>query len=126
MQYNRFSYTIFVAASACLCLLSACRSKGAGQDDKRPNILFVIADDQSFPYASAYGTSGVRTPAFDEVAHNGILFYNAFVAAPQCSPSRAAILTGKNIWQLEEAGTHSSYFPKKFKVFTRLLENAGY
>ena len=93
---------------------------------KRPNILFVIADDQSFPYASIYGTQGVKTPAFDEVARNGILFYNAFAAAPQCSPSRAAILTGKNIWQLEEAGTHSSYFPKKFTVFTDLLENSGY
>ncbi|MBI1343339.1 MAG: sulfatase-like hydrolase/transferase [Terrimonas sp.] len=93
---------------------------------KRPNILFVIADDQSFPYASAYGARGVKTPAFDGIAQSGILFNNAFVAAPQCSPSRAAILTGKNIWQLEEAGTHGSYFPKKFTVFTDLLENAGY
>jgi arylsulfatase A-like enzyme len=94
--------------------------------DKRPNILFAIADDQSYPYASAYGTTGVRTPAFDRVAHAGVLFDNAFAAAPQCSPSRAAILTGRNIWQLEEAGTHSSYFPKKFQVFTDVLERAGY
>ncbi len=93
---------------------------------KKPNILFAIADDQSFPYASAYGTKGVRTPAFDQVAQKGVLFTNAFVAAPQCSPSRAAILTGKNIWQLEEAGTHSSYFPKKLITFTDLLETAGY
>ena len=94
--------------------------------NKRPNILFAISDDQSFPYASVYGTKGVYTPAFDQVAKEGILFNNAFVAAPQCSPSRAAILTGKNIWQLEEAGTHYSYFPKKFTVFTDLLEKAGY
>ena len=93
---------------------------------KLPNILFVIADDQSFPYSSAYGKCGIETPAFDKVADNGILFMNAFVAAPQCSPSRAAILTGRNIWQLEEAGTHDSYFPKKFPVFTDALENAGY
>ncbi len=93
---------------------------------KHPNILFAIADDQSYPYASAYGTKGVHTPAFDEVAKKGVLFTNAFVGAPQCSPSRAAILTGKNIWQLEEAGTHSSYFPKKLVVFTDLLEKSGY
>jgi len=93
---------------------------------KHPNILFAIADDQSYPYASAYGTRGVRTPAFDEVAQKGVLFTNAFVGAPQCSPSRAAILTGKNIWQLGEAGTHSSYFPQKLVVFTDLLEKSGY
>lgn len=92
----------------------------------RPNILFAIADDQSFPHASAYGSKTFLTPAFDNVAARGVLFNNAFVAAPQCSPSRAALLTGRNIWQLEEAGTHSSYFPKKFPVFTDALESSGY
>ncbi len=91
-----------------------------------PNILFAIADDQSFAHISALGQAVFQTPNFDKVAERGIMFTNAFVAAPQCSPSRAAILTGKNIWQLEEAGTHSSYFPKKFPVFTDALENAGY
>ena len=60
------------------------------------------------------------------MAQNGVLFHNAFVAAPQCSPSRAAMLTGKNIWELEEAGTHASNFPKKFKVFTEVLDAEGY
>lgn len=91
-----------------------------------PNILFAIADDQSFAHVSAMGQDIFKTPYFDEVAKRGIMFTNAFVAAPQCSPSRAAMLTGRNIWQLEEAGTHSSYFPKKFPVFTNALESAGY
>lgn len=111
---------------AFICILNVCSANTGQGSGKRPNILFVISDDQAFPYASAYGTSGVNTPAFDKVARDGILFNNAFAAAPQCSPSRAAILTGKNIWQLEEAGTHSSYFPKKFQVFTNLLEATGY
>ena len=115
---------IGVFSIAVLLVTSSCKTNE--QKAKKPNILFAIADDQSFPYASVYGTPGIHTPAFDEVAQNGILFTNAFVAAPQCSPSRAAILTGKNIWQLEEAGTHSSYFPRKFTVFTDLLEKAGY
>ncbi len=93
---------------------------------RRPNILFAIADDHSFPHASVYGSRMFRTPNFDRVASEGVLFYNAFVAAPQCSPSRASILTGRNIWQLEEAGTHSSYFPSKFPVFTDALEGGGY
>ncbi|MDP4285258.1 MAG: sulfatase [Bacteroidota bacterium] len=127
---NRYRYISLVSAIF-ICIVISVSFKEHNKHNerktgKRPNILFVIADDQSFPYASIYGTTGVQTPAFDEVARNGMLFYNAFAAAPQCSPSRAAILTGKNIWQLEEAGTHSSYFPKKFNVFTDLLENSGY
>ncbi|PPL01677.1 sulfatase family protein [Parapedobacter indicus] len=96
------------------------------KSQRPPNILFAIADDQSFPHASAYGLPQFKTPAFDSVAAHGVLFSNAFVAAPQCSPSRAVILTGRNIWQLEEAGTHSSYFPKKFPVFTDALASVGY
>ena len=49
----------------------------------RPNILFVISDDQSWPYASAYGTKWVKTPGFDRVAQKGILFNNAFVTSPE-------------------------------------------
>lgn len=115
-------------AIAIVLIVASCTSKQVQTktEQKQPNILFAIADDQSFPYASAYGTSGIQTPTFDKVATTGVLFNNAFVAAPQCSPSRAAILTGKNIWQLEEAGTHASYFPKKFSVFTDLLEQAGF
>jgi len=116
-----------VAAVLSTLFLSCARPPDAGHGEKkRPNILFVIADDQSFPHASAYGVRGWKTPGFDRVAKAGVLFSNAFVAAPQCSPSRAAILTGRNIWQLEEAGTHSSYFPKKFPVFTQVLASAGY
>ncbi len=97
-----------------------------GAETTRPNFLFAISDDQSYPHASAYGAKGIQTPAFDKVAAMGVLFHNAFVAAPQCSPNRAAILTGQEIWRLEEAGTHGSSFPSKFPVFTRRLEAAGY
>ncbi|MGW8316639.1 MAG: sulfatase family protein [Bacteroidales bacterium] len=107
-------------------LFFSCRSHENGDEIRRPNILFAIADDQSWPYASVYDSCNIKTPIFNRVAKEGILFRNAFVAAPQCSPSRAAILTGRYIWQLEEAGTHASYFPKKFQVFTDLLENSGY
>ena len=43
----------------------------AAPGDKRPNILFAISDDQSFPHTSAYGTEWVKTPAFDRVAKSG-------------------------------------------------------
>jgi N-sulfoglucosamine sulfohydrolase len=94
--------------------------------EKLPNILFAISDDQSWCHAGAYGCKFVQTPAFDRIAGEGVLFNNVYGAAPQCSPNRASILTGRHIWQNEEAGTHSSYFPKKLKVFTDLLTEKGY
>ena len=94
--------------------------------NNRPNILIAIADDQSYPHTGIYGFSQINTPAFDYVAKNGVLFNNAFVAAPGCSPSRAAMLTGKNIWELEEAGTHASNFPLKFDVYTEILRDIGF
>ncbi len=93
----------------------------------RPNILFAISDDQSFPHASIYGARYIKTPAFDRIAQEGVLFNQAFCPAPGCSPSRASILTGRNIWQNREAGTHASNFPSDLKVFTQALEKeAGY
>ena len=94
-------------------------------DQRPPNILFAISDDQSFPHASIYGSRFVKTPAFDRVAREGVLFNQAFCPAPGCSPSRASILTGRNIWQNREAGTHASNFPSDLKVFTRVLEEKG-
>lgn len=91
----------------------------------RPNILFVISDDQSYPYASAYGAELVESTAFDRIAEEGILFTNAFSASPSCSPSRAAILAGRYPWQIKEADTHGSLFPKKYEVLPELLEETG-
>jgi len=92
----------------------------------QPNILLAISDDQSFPHASAYGYSAISTPGFDRIASEGILFNNAFSSAPGCSPSRASLLTGKYIWELEDAGSHASKFPSKFVTYTELLATAGY
>ncbi len=93
---------------------------------ERPNILIAIADDQSYPHTSAYGDPVIKTPAFDRVARSGVLFRNAFTPAPGCSPMRAAFLTGREIWQIREAGTHASTFPRDLPVFTEQLASAGY
>jgi len=101
-------------------------STGFAAESKPPNILFAIADDWSYPHASIYGTPEIDTPNFDRIAKEGMLFTQAFTAAPQCSPNRASILTGRHIWQNYEAGTHASYFPKTLTVFTDALETGGY
>ena len=98
----------------------------AAAKEKRPNILFCISDDQSWLHTGAMGDPVVKTPAFDRVAREGILFANAFCDAPSCAPSRSAILTGQHIWRLEEAGNIHSRLPEKFPTYVRLLQAAGY
>ena len=94
--------------------------------EKRPNILFAISDDQSFPHASAYGTKWVKTPGFDRVAKEGLLFTRCYTPNAKCAPSRSIIITGRNTWQLEEAGNHWPVFPMKFKSFAEALNESGY
>ena len=92
----------------------------------RPNILVIIADDWSYPHAGALGDKVVKTPTFDRIAREGVLFRNAFVAAPSCTPSRASLLTGRAVHQLEEGGNLWSFLPSKFATYPDLLEAAGY
>ena len=92
----------------------------------RPNILFAIADDVSFPHMGIYGSTWINSPAFDRVAQKGLLFQNAFTPNAKCAPSRAMLLTGRNSWQLEEAANHWPYFPKKFKTIFESLKENGY
>lgn len=98
----------------------------ASQAQRRPNILFVIADDWGYGHAGAYGCGWVKTPGFDRVARSGVLFTNTFTSNPKCSPCRATILTGRNSWQTKEAVSHYSVFPRDFAVYPQVLEDAGY
>jgi arylsulfatase A-like enzyme len=50
--------------------------------EEKPNILFLIADDWSYPHAGIYGDPVVRTPTFDRLAEEGALFEHAYTAAP--------------------------------------------
>jgi len=99
---------------------------GGGGGDKRPNILFAIADDWSWPHAGIAGDRVARTPAFDRTAREGVLFPRAFVSSPSCTPSRGAILTGQWHWRLEEGANLWSTLPARFEVFPALLEAAGF
>ena len=109
---------------AVVIIVSIARGFAAAGD--RPNILFCISDDQSFPHAGAYGCTWVKTPAFDRVAREGLLFTRAYTPNAKCAPSRACILTGRNSWQLEAAANHAGYFPAKFKSFMEALGGHGY
>ena len=92
----------------------------------RPNILFALADDWGYGHAGAYGCKWVKTPAFDRVARDGVLFTHAYTPTAKCAPSRASILTSRNPWQLKAAANHWCYFPTEFKTYAEALEESGY
>ena len=120
----------YLALSLILCLAACSGGEQSTVENTTsstpPNIVFLIADDWSYPHAGVYGDETVRTPTFDFIAENGALFNNAYCAAPSCAPSRAAILTGRYPHQLESAGNLWSVFPSKFSNWVSLLQQAGY
>jgi len=122
----RFAVTPVALSFLVICLVNSfARAEDKGES-KRPNILFCIADDASYPHMGAYGTEWVKTPAFDRVARQGLLFTNAYTPNAKCAPSRACILTGRNSWQLKEACNHWPFFPTEFKTYCEALAEHGY
>ena len=79
-----------------------------------------------WPHASVAGEPVVKTPTFDRLAKTGVLFTNAHVSAPSCTPSRAAMLTGQWHWRLGEGANLGGTLPSSFPVYPDLLESAGY
>ncbi len=95
---------------------------------KPPNILFCISDDQSYAHTSANGSHFVKTPAFDRVAAEGILFHNSFVSTPSCCPSRGSVLSGQDFYRLRDASMNHTIWPMENNIplYTDLLGSAGY
>jgi arylsulfatase A len=62
----------------------------------RPNVILILTDDQGASDLGVLGADDLRTPALDRLAERGVLFTSFYSAAPVCSPSRAAILTGRS------------------------------
>jgi arylsulfatase A-like enzyme len=88
-----------ILTAALVALAMAVPSSGgqapaAGSTD-RPNIIFIMSDDHAAHAISAYGSRLIKTPGIDRLAKEGVRFANAFVTNSICTPSRAAILTGK-------------------------------
>lgn len=113
-----------------LCGITLCGSilplDAAPKADKRPNVLFCIADDAAWLHFGAYGCKWVQTPVFDRVAAQGVVFDNCYTPNAKSAPSRATLLTGLYSWQLGPAGNHICHFPEDVKVFTEVLSESDY
>lgn len=90
-----------------LSLIANAQRAGEGQGARRPNIIFIMADDHAFQAISAYSDRLIRTPHIDRLAKEGMLFTNACVTNSICAPSRATILTGKHTTSTARSTTAS-------------------
>jgi N-sulfoglucosamine sulfohydrolase len=106
-------------------LLAAPFAPHAAAQDKRPNILIVLSDDHSAPHVGCYGNKDVRTPNLDRFAAGGMRFDRAYVACPQCVPSRAAIMTGRSPIGIQMT-RFSAPLPRDVITFPEILRAAGY
>ena len=79
-----------IAALLVLCLFGC-----ADGEPRRPNILFIVADDLGYGDLGCYGGEDVVSPHLDALARQGVLLTDFYVASPMCSPSRASLLTGR-------------------------------
>ncbi len=138
-QYNLFFLTAI--------LLSGCGGKESPSEVsevQRPNILWVVCEDQSPEFFPMYGDSTVRLPALEKLADQSILFQNAYSPAPVCAPARSSIITGMypitlgthnmrcytpwNPQNQPEIGvqSYSPVVPEGVRPFTQYLREAGY
>ncbi|MEI8043837.1 MAG: sulfatase [Verrucomicrobiota bacterium] len=115
-------------------ILACVHASRAADAEPRWNILFIFADDWG-RYASCYkGLDGrptlndvVKTPSVDRVAREGVLFRNAFVNAPSCTPCRSSLLSGRYFFNCNRGAILSgAVWDDSIPTFPLLLRDAGY
>lgn len=119
---------IYVVAgiSICLFLTEYYLASNKKKISKKSNILFCIADAWGWPHTGIYGDPVVKTPTFNRLAKEGVIFNHAYVSSPSCTPGRSAILTEQYHWRLEESANLWSTLNVNIPVYPLLLEEAGY
>lgn len=99
-------------------------------EDKRPNILWIFAEDLN-PFMSCYGVKENPTPNIDRLAENGVLYEKAFTPSPVCSPARSSLITGMMSTSINAHNHHSSRTVEsgnflKVPALPELFREAGY
>ena len=94
-------------------------------DAKRPNILFMIADDLTHRDIGCYGNNIIKTPNIDQLAEGGMRFTRAFQAAPMCSPTRHCLYTGLYPVKSEAYPNHA-YAKEGTESIAQYLQALGY
>ncbi len=121
------------AAAATIVVFSLVSLARAASDARRPNIVFILADDLGFGDVSCYGRPDFKTPAIDRLAAQGLRFQQAYANAAVCTASRVALITGRYQYRLriglEEPlayVTSREGLPSDHPTLPSLLKRVGY
>ncbi len=112
-------------------LCGASAAEGMPGAKSRPNVIFVLSDDQGSVDVNCYGSLDLATPNLNALAQRGVRFTQFYSAAPVCSPSRAAVLTGRYPQRAGVPGNVSSTrgdpgMPAEQVTIAEMLKQAGY
>jgi len=116
----------------CLALLAcfvAADRLDAGADKRKPNIIVILADDMGFGDIGVHGCKDIPTPSIDSLAKHGIMCRQGYVSAPQCSPTRAGLLTGRYQQRFAHESNASftgSQLSLQETIFPQRLRSLGY
>ena len=102
----------------------SCVNKNS-EEQRPPNILFIMSDDHSYQTISAYDDTFIQTPNIDRIANEGVLFSNSFVTNSICAPSRAVMLTGKHSHMNGQVDNFTRFDSSQL-TFPKLLQQSGY
>ncbi len=125
--YTRRDFLKTLGSAGAFALAGGCAgvSPRSTRGNRRPNILFIMADDHAAHALSCYGSKINQTPHLDRLANEGVRFTNAFCTNSVCAPSRAVILTGKYS-HINGLIDNNVKFDGTQPTFPKLLQPAGY
>ena len=110
-----------------LLIFPSCSNK----NNEKPNLIFILTDDQGSVDVNSYGATDLATPNMDKLINDGVKFTRFYVGSPICSPSRATLLTGRTPHSAGVPGNVSSIpgkegMPTEQFTIAEMMRNAGY
>ena len=99
--------------------------------EKKPNIIFIMADDLGYGELGCYGQKMIKTPCLDKMASKGLRLTNYYAGTAVCAPSRCSLMTGLHVGHCPIRGNKNVKWgqkplPKSYKTVAKYLKDAGY